>query len=226
VEAIVNMNSLAGREPFERPSLPGEDQLDLHVDGREFPSLVRMPSLSGDLLEALAEAAHEVYREEAQRQLSSGEVKELPRAARYEYHQLPDDLAELSRGNIRDIPPRLASAGYAMIPARSNEPPLGFPGEDLERLAEMEHARWMTQKAAQGWVYGVERDESAKTSPSLLPWRELSEEERAELAPGVAKALGDGVLPESEKEKDRALVRAIPLILARAGYAVAPVSRR
>jgi hypothetical protein len=86
-----------------------------------------------------------------------------------------------------------------MIPARSNEPPFDFPGSDLELLAEMEHERWMKQKLREGWEYAQETDKSRKLSPALLPWDRL---------------------PEREKEKDRDLVRGIPKILAKAGYAI------
>jgi hypothetical protein len=39
MESIINMSQLAGKSSFERSSLPSEEQLNLHVDGREFYSL-------------------------------------------------------------------------------------------------------------------------------------------------------------------------------------------
>jgi len=54
----------------------------------------------------------------------------------------------------------------------------------------------------------------------MLPWRRLSAEDRAQLNPAVAAVFGGEPLSEEEKEKDRALVRAIPRILAKAGYAI------
>ena len=62
----------------------------------------------------------------------------------------PDALKEANRLNVRDIPIKLAAAGYIMIPARSNEPPFNFPGEPLERLSEAEHKRWMQSKLDDG----------------------------------------------------------------------------
>lgn len=42
--------------------------------------------------------------------------------------------------------------------------------------------------------------------------------------PAIVKPKGEvGKLPEEEKEKDRALVHGIPVILARAGYAIEKV---
>lgn len=51
-----------------------------------------------------------------------------------------------------------------------------------------------------GWTYAPgEKQSHKKTHPSLIPWRELSEE---------------------EKEKDRDTVRSLPVFLARAGFQI------
>ena len=100
---------------------------------------------------------------------------------------------------MRDIPAKLASAGYAMIPARSNEPPFNFPGDALEYLAEREHERWMQVKLADGWKFARKTNKDMKLNQCLVPWSEL---------------------PEEEREKDRDMVRGIPRMLARGGYAV------
>jgi hypothetical protein len=60
-----------------------------------------------------------------------------------EYDLLPEGYKESNRATVRNIPQKLARAGYVMIPSRSNEPGLEFPGEDLESLAEFEHELWM-----------------------------------------------------------------------------------
>jgi len=193
IESIIMMSQLAGMKSFERSSLPSEAQLDLHVDGQDFLALVQQIELSGKVLEDLAEAAHEIYREGLE------ERGEQTYAAAVAYNDLSEDLKQQNRQNVHDIPFKLASAGYVMIPARSNEPPFDFPGDALERLAEIEHERWMHAKLANGWRYGLQTDKDKKLNQCLLPWNEL---------------------PEEEKEKDRDLVRGIPKMLARAGYAI------
>ena len=100
---------------------------------------------------------------------------------------------------MRDIPIKLASVGYIMIPARSNEPPFHFPDEHLEILAEAEQERWMKSKLDEGLIHAPDTDKAKKQHPCLVLWKEL---------------------PEDEKEKDRDLVRGIPTILTRAGYAI------
>ena len=119
------------------------------------------------------------------------------------FAELPDDLKEANRLNVRDIPAKLAVAGYIMIPARSNEPPFNFPGAPLEVLAAAEHERWMQSKLADGWGYGARTNRVKKLHQCLVPWEKL---------------------PEDEKEKDRVMVRGIPVVLARAGYAIVKAS--
>ena len=123
---------------------------------------------------------------------------------------------------MRDISNKLARAGYVMIQARSNEPPFDFPGADLELLAEMEHERWMKAKIDGGWRWARETDKPNLQHKDLLPWRKLTDEERARFFDDAA-AIGSDELPEAEKEKDRVLVRGIPKILAQAGYTVVKV---
>lgn len=194
IESIIAMSQLAGRESFEQSSLPSEQQLDLHVDGQNFLSLVQQVELSGKLLEDLAEAAHEIYREGLK---SRGDKTYASSLA---YADLPEDLKIQNRQNVRDIPNKLVSVGLAMIPAKSNEPAFTFPGDTLNQLAKMEHERWMRDKLTNDWKYTRKTNKDRKLNQALLPWDKL---------------------PENEKEKDRDLVRGIPEILSRAGYTIA-----
>ena len=54
--------------------------------------------------------------------------------------------------------------------------------EDLlqltEKIAENVHEVWASQRLSQGWVYGVKRDGEAKTTPCLVPYAQLTEEEK------------------------------------------------
>lgn len=76
-------------------------------------------------------------------------------------------------------------------PARAYRPrPIDTAGVDwppeldelLERLAENVHEVWAAQRLAEGWTYGLRRDDARKHNPCLVPF---------------------GDLPESEKEYDR-----------------------
>jgi len=237
MESIIAMSTLAGKSRFERSCLPSQAQLNLHVNGLEFLALVQQPDLSGALLEKLATTVHESYvasqtGKPAQmlEQLASAVhdayveshkgKADVPQAATQSYDELSEHLKQQNRDNVLDISHKLAYVGCVMIPARAAVPAFTFSKGDLEKLAEMEHDRWLRAKVAAGWRYGPSRDDVEKTNPAVLNWRELAAEEWAQLDPALAAAMGSEPLSEEEKEKDRAVVRAIPGILAKAGYAV------
>lgn len=205
MESIIAMSRLAGNKSFARSSLPAEAQLNLHVDGQEFLALVQTIELEGDLLEKLAELHHSMFCEELrEKKYKPGPVtneKHKMHSSLRPYHELSPYEKEQNRLAVRDIPSKLACIGYVMIPARSNELPFEFPEDqgDLERLAELEHERWLQVKQESGWSYGEKTDKANKEHEAMLPWKKL---------------------PEIQKNKDRALVRAIPKILAGAGYTV------
>jgi hypothetical protein len=73
--------------------------------------------------------------------------------------------------------------------------------ELVERLAESNHDHWARQRIGEGWNWGPERDDHAKTHPDLVPYDQLS---------------------ESEKEYDRtSVVETLKAIIA-AGYEIRP----
>ena len=43
---------------------------------------------------------------------------------------------------------------------------------------EQIHQAWLRRKVADGWSWGVEKDEARKEHPALLPYSELSPEQR------------------------------------------------
>ena len=209
IESLLSMSQLTDKTTFERSCLPSESQLDLHVDGKKFLSLVQEVELEGTLLESLAEAAHEVFCDGLRaRGFQFGAEKDevlKTHNALVSYAELPEDLKEANRLNVRDIPAKLALAKYIMTPARSNERDFTFPGSDLEMLAEVEHERWVQSKLEDDWTPGPKTDKANKVHKDLVPWAQL---------------------PDEEKEKDRDLIRGIPLILARAGYAIVKTGER
>jgi hypothetical protein len=181
---------------------------DLLVPWQELPEPAR--ELDRALIRArpaiLAEAGYRVRRARARdalaRQLhadyvasrqASGETAPLGVA----WDQLPDAARERSRAAIDEIAVKLVRAGMRAVPhTLATGSPATFSPSEVELLAISEHQRWLAERMAEGWTLGP-RDDAAKSHPSLLPWSELS---------------------ESEREKDRDVVRAIPALLLRAGY--------
>lgn len=47
-----------------------------------------------------------------------------------------------------------------------------------EILAENTHENWSAQRIRDGWSYGPRRDDQLKQHPGLVPYKELSEQEK------------------------------------------------
>ncbi|MEH7886645.1 RyR domain-containing protein [Bacillus sp. JJ1609] len=47
-----------------------------------------------------------------------------------------------------------------------------------EQLAENIHETWSQQRMQQGWKYGPERNDHKKEHPNLVPYDDLSEEDK------------------------------------------------
>ena len=50
--------------------------------------------------------------------------------------------------------------------------------EIIESLAKNVHEVWAQRRLAEGWRYGVERNDKRKEHPSLVSYEELSENEK------------------------------------------------
>ena len=222
METITAMSTLHGASRYERSALPAADQLDAHVDAREFLSIVDRYIPEGPLLDALAEVAHIEYCGEMLERghawsgtpeyltdhpmlaLFAGRAPTLgTMPALVDYEQLSDHLKEQNRGEARDLPEKLAVLGYVLRQdAPAGAPPIRIDPADprVELLAKREHERWLARKLKTGWRYGDPRDDPKKLHPCIRPWEEL---------------------PEDERAKDRLLVLRLPEIVAAAGMTLA-----
>jgi RyR domain len=124
-----------------------------------------------------------------------------PSAATVEWCRLPFDLQEDNRSvadhlwtKARDLDLRI-TAGNDVHEIRLAE-------SQIEALAEAEHRRWIASRTVGGWRFGATRSESERTHPSMIPWSQLTESERA---------------------KDRDVVRQLPRVLRAAGLVVRPL---
>lgn len=147
-------------------------------------------------IEELARAAHALNREQQARE---GKVRAGDPVTQ-EWEELSEDLREISRLQVSDIPNELYELGFELIPS-GEAVPLEIvitPGQ-LEILSRQSHQRWMAERYRQGWTYGAKRDDARKHDPSLVAWDSL---------------------PEGEKEKCRAPIHNIPLLIRRAGLQI------
>ena len=113
------------------------------------------------------------------------------------WEELPEEARERSRATVDEIALKLGRTGLRAVPhALAPGVSATLAPAELELLATLEHERWLAERRDDGWTQGP-RDDAARSHPSLVPWSELT---------------------ESEREKDRDIVRAIPALLRRAGY--------
>lgn len=146
--------------------------------------------------EILARATHDAYVRE---QLRHGKTSNNDPAL-CSWEALPQSLKNSNRRYADHIGTKLRTVGCTIAPLDDWDAELfAFTTNEVERLAEMEHARWMDERVREGWRRGSKKDVDHKISPHLVSWGELSEE---------------------IKEYDRALVRGLPAFLAQAGFMI------
>lgn len=62
---------------------------------------------------------------------------------------------------------------------QKNSVRMGVTGAINGKTPEQSHAGWMAQKLVDGWVYGPKKDPEAKQHPCLVPYSELTPEQKA-----------------------------------------------
>lgn len=206
MEALISSSTLAHANRFERSSLPPEALLDLHVAAEEFLALVNRLELTGPLLQNLAEALHEDFckqlRNKGYRYGERTDDKLKTHSSLVVFNLLSEHEKQQNREAAQDIPRKLATQHYAMMPDRRGSAPPQLTDMEVDTIAEQEHRRWMAMKLADGWICGPVTDKLNMIHKDLRPYSEL---------------------PESEREKDREQVRKIPSLLANVGYTIVKV---
>jgi len=148
----------------------------------------------GALIEQIARAMHARYLVDYAG-TSAAQDSAVP------WDQLDERYRADNRAQAEHIGTKLAEIGAVIVPAAPDLPPFtlveGSQGE-VEKLARMEHDRWMAARRQAGVTYGEER--TARTHPDMLDW--------------------DAGLSESAKEKDRMFVRGLPALLEAEGLAI------
>jgi serine phosphatase RsbU (regulator of sigma subunit) len=169
------------------------------------------------MVKKLARAIHSKYLHELRSRHTGSENDPLNNFfysrgdSRYQYvgdfDELPDDIKYSNIDNAAHIPTKLLSVGYKIRPVKEGFKPvaLHLSEDEIEIMAMIEHVRWSWEKRLNGWTYNIVKDEPNKTHPGLVPYGDLS---------------------ESEKEKDRELVRLIPSLLKDIDYEAFPVDTR
>ncbi len=158
-----------------------------------------LDAVLGGTTEVLAQAIHQGY---IQDQMALGEIAAQNPSLR-PWRELPADLQHSNRAQAADIDTKLQAVGCEKVWKTSGRiDVLAFSEAEVEQLAEMEHARFVSERLAAGWKLSPPdqgKDIDNKLSPYLIPW-------------------SDERLPEDVKDNDRNAVRRLPAILAKADF--------
>ena len=117
------------------------------------------------------------------------------------WDKLPENIKESNRRQADHIGYKLHAIGCYIIPMYDwKAEPVEFTPDEIELMAKIEHNLWMEERLKEGWKYSAgPRNPKKKTSPFLLSWSQL---------------------PEEEREKDRDTVRKIPTYLSKADFKI------
>jgi hypothetical protein len=231
--SVIAMSVLHGKLKFERSCLPPAAQLDLHVDAAEFLALtngVQFAGLDAATVERMARETHAAFFEYLKKEgyrfggQNDDEAKTHTCCVE-DFGGLTGEHQEDNRKFVRAIPNRLVPAGCVIGALPIGEKPGDLAPDAIESMAEMEHERWMWSKLAAGHRYGAPTQKDKRIHSCLLTWRKMTDAERRLRYGAWAGAIGEPELPDTEKEKDRILIRAIPRILKTAGLQVTPIPR-
>jgi|GEM_PF-1624173 len=150
-----------------------------------------------EALDVLARTLHNAY---LNTQLADGGQPDN-NASLAPWSELPAHKKKANQHAAAHVDVKLRIASCVACSISSEEPEGVFPADGLmmELLAQLEHRRWMAEKYLAGYSYGEVRDEDRMLHPDLIPWEELTEE---------------------DKEKDRANIRQIPHLLKLQGQKI------
>ena len=195
-QAVLDMTRLSGRPSppkFEAAALPPREQLKLHVAEQRFGELVLAEVPYAIQEEKVAQAIHEQFiRDNPQKDPSDPSMQ--PWVVLKKHYQ------ESNLGQARHLKVKLQVVNCAYKPVAHGKPvALVFTADEEERMARLEHERWMLEKRNAGYVYGPRKCDVIKTHPCLLDWEELT---------------------KADQDKDIKAMKAIPDLLASIDFEV------
>ena len=148
--------------------------------------------------EMLARAKHEEYLRNEQRR---GALDPAQNPSHRPWEELEPSLKESNRRFADGISTKLHEARCILVPAplaAPEDPGFAFTDDEVEALAIKEHDRWVADLLRDGWRPTTgPKDPKRKLHPMLVPWEQLSEDQR---------------------DRDRDPVREVPGMLAQAGF--------
>lgn len=203
--SILSMSRLNNATNFSRSALPSETQLRLHVDYGEFRKAMSGRLLPLEVRELLAEQLNDTYTNHIRRRERDklGNESKTDEQIDKENYLVPwDKLEEAFKDSNRDHADAIQStiriiSCFLAEKKEGREPVTQFTKSEVEAMAMHEKDRWNSERLQRQWKSGP-RSGKYKTTPYLVPWKDLD---------------------EATKEIDRAMVRSYLSILPQ-NYAI------
>jgi hypothetical protein len=145
--------------------------------------------------ETLARVVHAAYLKD--RNIDTGKPNKQPNV---KWDELDDMWKQSNRRQADHIGEKLHAIGCGITPWRDyNADKFTFSAAEIEKMAEMEHERWRQERLNWGWHYDPVRNDDKKHHNLLVPWDQLTEE---------------------QKSWNRDTVEKIPFYLSQAGFQI------
>ncbi|MDR1676140.1 MAG: hypothetical protein LBR86_06715 [Tannerella sp.] len=183
METIFKMSKIEN-SVWQPSGLPMGNQMSVHLDDRKFTDILLLPIIENSLEGVMAKAIHErfvKYMDENRRK--------RPNAKPWEELAIEFKLSNLNQA--RSYSEKLALIQCEMTLKDENRKAVtAFTDEEVLRMAEQEHQRWMYEKIEDNWVYAPVRNDRKKHHDCLVEWDKLTEEEQNRDKESVRNMIG------------------------------------
>lgn len=147
--------------------------------------------------EDLAAALHNHYLERSSQQ-QPGSTEALDA-----WRRIPENMRHANRAAAAHLPILLASEGLMVERARAGDGDFVPDPPMLERLARVEHRRWMADRIDLGWRHAPRRNDARREHNCLVPFDDLAPDDRQKDRDAVltllklAQATGMRIVPRN-----------------------------
>jgi len=127
------------------------------------------PDLLGGEFEELAMEFHKGYNEFAVTKKWNTRT----------WEEIEESLRLSNRRQAQSAGRVLSMVGFCIVPISDDCATVEkFSEAEIDRIAEVEHERWVADLMRDGWRYGKDKNIAQRTHPDLVPWEDLNEDVR------------------------------------------------
>jgi hypothetical protein len=168
MESVIALSRTGSNKHFDTSSLPSPELLVIHTD-KNFSRLVQEGELDYSLVEILAEAIHNRWKEEKEKDGYKYDIvrndgpgqKTHPRLK--EYHKLKEEWKEDNRLTARSTKAKFAEIGYEIVTGntkKSTEEIDTVINAHKDELSKSEHDIWLRSHLIDGYEYNETSNDS------------------------------------------------------------------